>query len=560
MKIFYRSLILLILLASSIFAHQYRETRAVWLTTNYKLDWPPNTFNEDEQKSALRNIFKDLNQKNFNTIYFQVRSNGTTLYKSAIEPFSPYLTGSVGFSPSYDPLQYAIELGKEFNLEVHAWVNMMRCFSGNDDKFLKHPLHVRNAHPDWTVRVMEENGNLSYWLNPGYFKVQDYLVDILNEIVSNYDVDGIHLDFFRYPGKDFEDEKYFNDYNLNISLEDWRRNNLTNILRKFKLKAKPINPYLKVGATPIGIRKNLDGAQGWEGFSTVFQDTETWLKEELVDYLAPQIYWDFDKNPKFDVLARDWVDKSYNRNIVLGLAAYRDDVKIELGKMIDFSREIGAAGIAFFRYKNIELNNSNFFNDLIFPANMVWKNSNGQQKENEISATYNTLSDEDVLIFWDEKNNKISKSLRNYVLLNETKPIKLISLDKNKVKLKFGNPSKLMYSYSISKIDRLWNYTALSNKLNISVPYLNKLKKSANISFRPVIYKLNKDKSLLLLYSTTNQKAIIQIITKENTGKEKYFDLIIGQNIVAISENPDMLKSIKIVFSETNEKEEINFY
>ncbi len=202
-------LALFLFLSTLIIAQPYRETRAVWLTTNYKLDWPPNTFDENEQKISLRNIFKDLSEKNFNTVYFQIRSNGTVLYNSTIEPFSPYLTGNVGVKPNYDPLQYATELGREFNLEVHAWVNMIRCFTGSDDKFLKHPQHLRNAHPEWTVRVMDENGNLSYWLNPGYYQVQDYLVDLMNEIVSNYDVDGIHLDFFRYPGKDFEDDGKF---------------------------------------------------------------------------------------------------------------------------------------------------------------------------------------------------------------------------------------------------------------------------------------------------------------------------------------------------------------
>jgi len=343
-------------------AQQKRETRAVWITTNFKLDWPPNTTDEDEQKESLKNIFIDLQSKNFNTVYFQVRSNGTVMYNSEIEPFSPYITSEVGKLPSYDPLQYAIDLGKQYNLEVHAWVNMIRCFSGNDDRFLKHPKHVRNANPDWTVRVMDENGSLSYWLNPGYFQVQDYLVDILVEITGRYDVDGIHLDFFRYPDKNFDDDKYFTDYGFNISLADWRRNNITNILRKFKERAIPVNPFLKVGATPIGIRHNLEGARGWEGYSSVFQDTETWLKEELVDYLVPQIYWNFDKNPRFDILAKDWVTKSHNKNIVLGLAAYKSDVKLELNQMIEYSREIGAAGVAFFRYGNIKNNYSSFFN------------------------------------------------------------------------------------------------------------------------------------------------------------------------------------------------------
>ena len=551
---------LLLLLSTLINAQPYRETRAVWLTTNYKLDWPSNTFNENEQKISLRNIFKDLSNKKFNTVYFQVRSNGTVLYNSAIEPFSPYLTGSVGVSPNYDPLQYAIELGREFNLEVHAWVNMIRCFSGGDDKFLKHPQHVRNSHPDWTLRVMDENGSLSYWLNPGYYQVQDYLVDLMNEIVSNYDIDGIHLDFFRYPGKDFEDEKYFNNYGFNVSLDDWRRNNLTNILRKFKEKAKPKNSDLKIGATPIGIRTNLEGARGWEGYSTVFQDTETWLKEELVDYLTPQIYWDFEKNPKFDVLAKDWVDKSYNKNIVLGLAAYRKEVKPELNKMIDFSREIGAAGIAFFRYQNISLTNSDYFTDLIFPANMEWKVIDISSEVKSISADYDILQNDEVMIKWNDQGELNYNRFRNFVLLDEIIPIKLLGLDQSKVKLKFGRPSKLMYNYSIGKINRLWNHESLSNSMNVLVPYLASLKQSSNINTRPIVYKQDINNSLLLIHSMKNQKVIIETITREDIGKQVFADLKFGENLLVINDNLELLKTLRIVYLDTDQKEEINFF
>ncbi len=142
---------------------------------------------------------------------------------------------------------------------------------------------------------------------------------------------------------------------------------LTTILRKFKERINPKNSLIKIGATPIGIRKSLNGAIGWEGYSSVYQDTETWLREGLVDYLTPQIYWDFNKNPKFDILAKDWVEKSFNKNIILGLAAYKTDVALELTEMINLSREIGAAGISFFRYSNIANNSDDYFQDFAFP-------------------------------------------------------------------------------------------------------------------------------------------------------------------------------------------------
>jgi len=546
---------ILCFISTIISAQEYRETRAVWLTTNYKLDWPPNTLDEKVQKESLRNIFKNLKEKKLNTVYFQVRSNGTVLYNSKIEPFSPYLTGTTGVPTSYDPLKYAIELGKEFNLEVHAWVNMIRCFSGSNETFLKHPKHIRNAHPDWTVRVMDENGNLSYWLNPGYYRAQDYLVDILYEISNNYDVDGIHLDFFRYPNKNFEDEKHFEKYGLNISLEDWRRNNLTTILRKFNKKVKPKNPLLKIGATPIGIRKNLKGANGWEGYSSVFQDTETWLNEELVDYLAPQIYWDIEKNPKFEVLAKDWVNKSNNKNIILGLAAYKKSVEPEVNKMIEISRNIGAAGISFFRYENISSIDKDYFNTLAFPTNMPWKEKLISQNYPDLNCKLNKISNDEFMISWSSENNLSTKNYRGYaLLLDGIKPIKLTSINKNKVKLKFGRPSKLMYRYSISLVDRLWNNNKLSEPLTLMVPYLEKIKKSSHINTRPILFKKSALNSFLCITSSTKQKISIDFINKEYATTRKYEDLNVGLNLILFEKEMKNLMTIRITYTDGKEE------
>lgn len=556
-------LFIFVTFSNIVFAQIERETRAVWVTTNFKLDWPPNTFDETEQKESLRKIFKNLKKKNFNTVYFQVRSNGTVLYKSKFEPFSHYLTGNSDTQPTYDPLKFAIQLGKEYNLEVHAWVNMIRCFSGSDEKFLQNPKHIRNRKPSWTVRVMDPNGRLSYWLNPGYYQVQDYLVDILVEISSMYDVDGIHLDFFRYPNKKFEDAKFFNKYGLNISIEDWRRNNLSTILRKFRERAKPLNPFLKVGVTPIGIRKSLKGATGWEGYSSVYQDTERWLEEELVDYITPQIYWDFEKNPKFDVLAKNWVKKSYNKNVILGLAAYKKDVKPELNRMIKLSKEIDAAGISFFRYANIASENNDYFKKPAFPTNMAWKQNEIKSIEKNILCTKTNLSNNEILISWKDESTSHNKfSYRNYILEsgNNRNVLKLISLSKNRAKLKFANPRKLTYTYSISKINRLWNVTSRSNNLIIKVPYLNELKNFATFNTKPILYKQNETKVILAVTSNSNQNVVIDIITKENLGKQQIVYLKMGLNILPIEENFKLIKTLRITYEDNNKPEELNFY
>lgn len=547
MKIIFRILVLTFLISYSIGAQ--RETRAVWLTTNFNLDWPLKNSTEKEQKTELRNIFKNLKDKNFNTIYFQVRSNGTVLYNSAIEPFSPYLTGEVDVKPNYDPLQYAIELGREFNIEVHAWVNMIRCFSGSDDGVLKHPKHIINTHRNWTVRIMDSKGGISFWLNPSYYQVQDYLVDLLDELATNYDIDGLQLDFLRYPGKTFEDEKYFDSYGFKMSLADWRRNNITNILRKFKARVKPKNPYLKVGVTPIGIRKNLDGATGWEGYHSVFQDTETWLDEGLVDYLAPQIYWDMHSNPKFEILAKDWINKSHGKNIILGLAAYKNDVKPELNDMIELSRKLGAAGIAFFRYRNIENKNNNYFSQFSLPRNMPWK----EKKQSEIlgiNTSISQLNKKEILISWKDSSNN-SDFYRAYAIKNDNRLIKIIGLEKNKVKLNFGKPSKLMYNYKISKLDRLWNDAVVSENLRIFVPFLKDLKLSSFQSPKTFLQKISDEKAVLIITAENNHYVSIDIFNKENLRIQTITKLKTGINIISLAERTKLIKSI-IVTNLTN--------
>ncbi len=558
-------LITILLFTQIVFAQQIkRETRAVWVSTNFGLDWPPKTFNAEEQKESLRQIFINLHNKHFNTVYFQVRSSGTVMYNSSLEPFSPYLTGTVGTAPEYDPLEYAIELGKRYGIEVHAWINMVRCFVGTNENILLSPFHIRNIHPEWTKRIMNKNGTLSYWLNPGLYEVQEYLTRIMLEIAANYDVDGIHLDFFRYPNKYFDDEIEYKKFGSGFTKENWRRNNLTQILTEFKRRVHPKNPFLKIGVTPIGIRENLKGATGIEGFHSVYQDTELWLKESLVDYLTPQIYWTFENNPRFAVLAEDWVKKSYGKNIVLGLAAYKKQVKLELNEMINLSKKINAAGIAIFRYSDIANIQDSYFTDLAFPKNMRWK-YNAATDDN-----FTTLKPEIIITKPDEVNislknfNSASNKIR-YFLLNDFTENKLVSSKlfiprKNKIKLEFENPKYLTYKYKLKLVDRLWNEVDSSN-ITITVPYLKSLKESANISTKTFFFNNNNNAvPFITIFSPKPQDVILEIITKEGLVKQVIKKLNFGNNFITIDKNTNLIKTIKIVYRNGKLSNEINFY
>jgi len=537
-----------------------RETRAVWVSTNFGLDWPPKTYDAQIQKETLRTIFKNIHDKHFNTVYFQVRSNATVMYNSSIEPYSPYLTGIVGGIPDYDPLKFAIKLGKEYGLEVHAWLNMMRCFSGENKSFLLSPLHITNIHPEW-INKSFVNGKITYWLNAGLFEVQEYLTRILLEIALNYDVDGIQLDYFRYPAVNFNDENEYNKFAFGTDIANWRRNNLTKILKEFKQRVRPKNPFLKIGVTPIGIRENMKGATGLEGFHSVYQDTERWLKESLVDYMVPQIYWPFENNPDFGILAQDWVTKSYGKNIVLGLAAYKPNVKNEIKMMIDFSRKINAAGIAIFRYENISNIDNLYFNNIAFPKNMEWKYNNDEvlkYKKEKIKWRITSLDSSEINIHL-QNNSKVQNNIRYLVLNNlsgeKKKKIKLIKPSIKNIKIKLPVYKQLLFSYGIEKIDRLWNKAAFVDTINIEVPYLLQLKNSADVPTKPAIL----DNNIISIFLHKRQNVVLQYFNDKGAIKQEKKELNRGYNFITCK-NLRSIKSIKLISPNGNLFKTINLF
>ncbi len=367
-------LIFTLLNDSILISQPKREVRAVWVTTNHRLDWPPNSYDPEVQKKALVEIFDDLKAKNFNTVFFQVRSQGTVLYKSKYEPWSVYLTGNPQQEPSYDPLQYAVEEAHKRNLEIHAWINVVNVKSGNSSTPFTEPSHIAIARPEW-VRKYVEGDNVTYWLDVGFPEVRDYLKNICVEIVENYDVDGIHLDYIRYPGKDFDDSLSYSLFGQNQPIDDFRRENINELVAAIYDTIIAIRPTIKLGSAPIGIYENIPDARGWEGKHVVYQDSREWLKRKKHDYVVPQIYWDIKSNPRFDILVSDWVKNSFDKQVIIGIGAYDNRVLKEIEQQIGITRKFNAAGQSFFRYEHIKGKRLDAYK---YPANippMKWKDS-----------------------------------------------------------------------------------------------------------------------------------------------------------------------------------------
>ena len=181
----------------SVAAQPKHEVRAAWLTALYGLDWPrtravsPQSIRK--QKEELVDILDKLKAANFNTVLFQTRTRGDVLYPSSIEPFNSILTGKSGGNPGYDPLAFAIEECHKRGMECHAW--MVTIPLGNR----KHVASLGNRSVTKRMKDICVPYKNEYFLNPGHPGTKEYLMKLVREVVSRYDIDGVHFDYLRYP-------------------------------------------------------------------------------------------------------------------------------------------------------------------------------------------------------------------------------------------------------------------------------------------------------------------------------------------------------------------------
>jgi len=325
------------------------EIRAVWIATVSGLDWPKS---EDplEQQQSLRMMVDRLHRAHFNTIFFQVRGRADAMYRSHYEPWSQQLTGTLGQDPHWDPLEFILTEAHARGMEVHAWFNTFLVKTGPKPA-VSSPLHVILQHPEWVQQTEDE-----WWFDPGIPAVRDYVLNVAMDIVKNYDIDGMHFDYIRYPAKPMSDEATYKRYGKGLPKDEWRRENINNFVRAFHDQALLIKPMLKIGSAPLGVYMDIGKGRALQGYAEVFQDSRRWLRERMQDYLAPQVYWslgDRSTNPDFVLIANDWLKNSYGRQIVVGIGAYKQDVFEEIPSLIDTSRTIGAMGNSFFRYESI---------------------------------------------------------------------------------------------------------------------------------------------------------------------------------------------------------------
>ena len=269
----------------------------------------------------------------FNAIFFQVRPSCDALYKSKIFPWSQWLCGRAGAAPDndFDPLEYFCSAAHKKNVALHAWINPYRI-KAKKGQALEEILAVnKGLRPLKKFILPSSDGN--FYLDPGEPRVRDFVVRGAKEILKNYDVDGLHLDDYFYPDSGIDDSSSFKKYGDGSSLEDFRRESVGALIKSLGDLVKNEKPGSLFGVSPFGIWANKGPAnpygsqtKGKESYSAHFADSVAWIQRGLVDYIAPQIYWERShKLASYEALARWWNDAVEGSGVLLyiGMADYK---------------------------------------------------------------------------------------------------------------------------------------------------------------------------------------------------------------------------------------------
>ena len=317
---------------STIAASPGFEFRAAWVASVDNIDWPSKKgLPADSQRAEFVRL-ADMHKANgMNALIVQIRPATDAFYPSPYEPWSEWLSGTQGRPPLpyYDPLQFMITETHKRGMEFHAWCNPYRA-EFTIGKSSISATHITKIHPEWFL----DYGGKRYF-DPGKKDVQKFVNNVIRDIVTRYDVDAIHFDDYFYPyripGKEFPDSETFVKYGKSINKDDWRRSNVDSIILMLSNSIHEIKPKCKFGISPFGVWRNIDKdpegsntTAGQTNYDDLYADILLWLKNGWIDYVAPQLYWEFGhRAAPYEVLLDWWSKHTYGRHCYIGLGIYK---------------------------------------------------------------------------------------------------------------------------------------------------------------------------------------------------------------------------------------------
>ncbi len=542
------------------------EVRAVWLTTIGGIDWPhsysQSAHSAEKQKQELRSILDRLQQAKINTVLLQTRIRGTLIYPSEYEPWDGCLSGFPGKTPGYDALQFAIEECHRRGMELHAWMvtipvgkwNALGCKS------------LRQKMPG-LVKKIDADG----YMNPEDSRTGNYLASICREITRRYDIDGIHLDYIRYP----------ENWKLGVR-RDRGRNYITSIVQKIHDAVKAEKPWVKMSCSPIGKRDDLSRywSHGWNAYTKVCQDAQGWLRDGLMDELFPMMYF---RNEQFFPFAIDWKEQDQGKIVVPGLGIYFLDPKEGKWNIDDITREMYhlrniGLGYAFFRNKYFLDNRQGIYNftadfnpSLALVPPMTWASS----KRPKAPSQFTTLKTDGNLQFtWSnpsqyEDSSKISTPyIYNNVYASRTYPVdvtdahNLILARSTRKSITLKDTGNAPLYLAVTAMDGYGNESLPTQNTSIPIPINSISEKMENTGAARMLHCTEKDVTLPHMGKNVSIKRIIieslrgsvVSITKQNGNKVDIRDLPDGTYHIKSLNKKGITHTLGTFFKRKNKK------
>jgi len=359
MRLFYLSVLMILItscgsskttLTSQFDSAPKREFRGAWIHTVGQSRYQK--MNSSAMKYYITDMVQKLDEAGVNVIVFQIRPEADAFYKSNLEPWSRFLTGEQGKAPddpNFDPLKFIIEECHKRGIELHAWLNPYRVKANINNELA--PEHLYWRHPERFVQY----GNQLFF-DPGLPENRSFICQVVQDIVSRYDVDAIHMDDYFYPypiaGEAFPDDKSFSMHAdaqgfTNSQRDDWRRNNVNLLIQQIKLTIAGTKPWVRFGVSPFGIYRNKrsdsqgSDTNGLQNYDDLYADIKLWVEKGWVDYNVPQLYWERGHAAAdYTTLLHWWNDNNYKQHLYIGQALGRSLEKNEFEIKIQQTREM----------------------------------------------------------------------------------------------------------------------------------------------------------------------------------------------------------------------------
>ena len=301
------------------------EMRAIWISCYDYTSASGKT--RAEYKAVTDKMFKNIKDMGLNTAFVHLRAFSDAFYKSDIYPYSAYIAGKEGASLPFDPFEVLLESAQSFGISVHGWINPFRVSTKKDTSLLsasnpaKKILDAGNS--DGRICILS-NG---IYYNPAHTENHKMIIDGVREIISKYNIDGIHIDDYFYPSTSAEVDKIqYNKYKSeggNSSLSEWRISCVNAFVSALYSAVKAADPSLTVSISPAGsFEKN---------YNNYYADFRLWLSTPgYADMIIPQIYFGFEHETlDFNTLLTEWgsLRRHSGVQLVCGIAAYKCALK-----------------------------------------------------------------------------------------------------------------------------------------------------------------------------------------------------------------------------------------